>query len=266
MGTRSERPVAIVTGSARGIGRAIAIRLAEEGYAVVVNGRSADPSATEKGAYEVLARLREAGGDGIAVAADISKAEDRERLVALALEAYGRIDMLVNNAGIAPSVRADILHAEEDGFDRLVAVNLKGPYFLTQRVAREMIRLKSEGAIPAARIVFVTSISSFASSTNRGDYCISKAGLSMACSLFADRLGGHDIPVVEVRPGVIATDMTAGVQAKYDAMIEEGVFPQRRWGQPGDIARVIGAIARGDFDYSTGAVVDISGGFNIKRL
>lgn len=262
----TKKPVALVTGSGRGIGAAIALAVAREGYSVVVNSRTADPARREHGAYAVLAEIEAAGGSGIVVKGDISSPADREALLGETLEAHGRIDLLVNNAGIAPSVRTDILEADEASFDHIMGVNLKGPYFLTQIVANKMIELKNQGVIKAPRIAFVTSISAFATSTNRGEYCVSKAALSMTSALFADRLGGEDIPVVEIRPGVIATDMTSGVREKYDTLIDQGIFPQRRWGQPDDIARLVCALARGAFDYSTGAVIDVSGGFNLKRL
>lgn len=261
-----DKRVALVTGSGAGIGRAVALQLAADGFHVVLNSRSADPAVRDKGAYEVMDRIVATGGWASVVKGDIGSGDDRRRLVETVDAELGRIDLLVNNAGVAPTVRADILEAGEESFDRLLNINLKGPYFLTQLVANRMIAYQKEGRIQKGRIVFVTSISSFTASTSRGDYCISKAGLSMATSLFAARLGEHDIPVVEVRPGVIATDMTSGVKEKYDALIAQGIFPQQRWGQPEDIARAVSAVGRGDFDYSTGAVIDISGGFNLHRL
>lgn len=261
-----DKRVALVTGSGAGIGRGIGLQLAADGYHVFLNSRSADPSVTDKGAYEGLARITEAGGSGDVIRADVSSAEDRGRMIETIAEKCGRLDLLVNNAGVAPNVRADILEAGEESFDRLININVKGPYFLTQLAAQRMIEWKRAGVIPTGRIVFVTSISAFTSSVNRGDYCISKAALSMASALFADRLGEYDIPVVELRPGVIATDMTAGVKEKYDALIADGIFPQKRWGQPEDIARAVSAVGRGDFDYSTGTAIDISGGFNLHRL
>ncbi|MDK2971399.1 MAG: 3-oxoacyl-[acyl-carrier protein] reductase [Candidatus Sumerlaeota bacterium] len=262
----SKKRVALVTGSGAGIGRAVALQLARDGYLVVVNSRSADPAITDRGAGEVKATIEREGGEADIVRADVSSAQDRQRLLDTIDERHGRLDLLVNNAGVAPNVRADILDAGEESFDRLIGINLKGPYFLTQLAAKRMIGYKQAGVVEKARIAFVTSISSFTASVNRGDYCISKAGLSMAASLFADRLGEHDIPVVDIRPGVIATDMTSGVKEKYDALIAGGIFPQRRWGQPEDIARAVSAFARGDLDYSTGAVIDVSGGFNLHRL
>jgi 3-oxoacyl-[acyl-carrier protein] reductase len=220
-------------------------------------------------AEECLRLVREAGGDGVTARADISVSTDRERLVQETLDAYGRIDLLVNNAGVAPSVRADLLEASEESFDRLINVNLKGPYFLTQLVARRMIeQVRREGvsAFGLPRIVTVTSISAYAASVNRGDYCVAKAGLAMMTALYAARLAEYGVNVYEVRPGVIATDMTEGVKEKYDRMIDQGAWPIRRWGQPEDVGRAVAAIARGDFPYSTGEVINIDGGFHLRTL
>jgi NAD(P)-dependent dehydrogenase (short-subunit alcohol dehydrogenase family) len=260
----SERRIALVTGAGRGIGRGIAIALGRLGFAVVVNyaGR-------KDAAEECLALVREAGGDGIIVQADIAIAADRERLLAETIHAYGRIDVLVNNAGVAPNARADILDAGEESFDRLININLKGPYFLTQQVARQMIaQVEAQGAGNALRplIVSITSVSSYTASVNRGDYCVAKAGLSMMTALFAARLAEYGINVYEVRPGVIATDMTGPVKEKYDKMIADGVWPIRRWGEPEDVGRAVAAIARGDFPYSTGEVFNVDGGFHLRTL
>src|SRR6266545_3221450 len=224
----NDRPVSLVTGAGRGIGRGVAIELAKLGHAVVIN------YAGNAGAAEECLRLvREAGGDGITARADVSVSADRERLVQETLEAYGRIDLLVNNAGVAPSVRADLLEASEESFDRLIDINLKGPYFLTQLVARHMIERQIKG-----KIINITSISAYTASTNRGDYCISKAGLSMMTKLYAARLADHGINVYEIRPGVIQTDMTGPVKEKYDHLIfESDLTPIHRWGQPDDVAR-----------------------------
>lgn len=255
-------PVALVTGASRGIGRGIAVELGRLGYAVVVN-YAGNAAAAE----ECLGLVRAAGGDGITAQADVSVGEDRERLVRAALDAYGRIDLLVNNAGVAPAVRADILDAGEASFDRLIDINLKGPYFLTQRVAREMIaRAEREPDAARPRIVTVTSISVYTASVNRGDYCISKAGLGMMTALWAARLAEYGIGVYEIRPGVIATDMTGGVKEKYDRLIAEGAWPIRRWGEPSDVGRAVAAIARGDFPFSTGEVFNVDGGFHLRTL
>lgn len=260
----SSRPVSLVTGAGRGIGRGIAIELAKLGHAVVIN-YAGNASAAE----ECLQLVREAGGDGGAVRADVSVSADRERLAQETLDAYGRIDLLVNNAGVAPNVRADLLEAGEESFDRLININLKGPYFLTQRVARQMVEQVQRGDVSAfglPRIVTVTSVSAYTASVNRGDYCVAKAGLAMMTTLFAARLAEYGINVYEIRPGVIATDMTEGVKEKYDRMIEQGAWPIRRWGQPEDIGRAVAAIARGDFPYSTGEVFNVDGGFHLRTL
>ena len=260
----SERPVSLVTGAGRGIGRGIAIELAKLGHAVVIN-YAGNASAAD----ECLQLVRAAGGDGITVQADIALAEDRARLVKETLAAYSRIDLLVNNAGVAPSVRADVLDAGEESFDRLININLKGPYFLTQLVARQMIaqvQSNAVGSFGLPRIVTISSISAYTASVNRGDYCIAKAGLGMMTALFAARLAEFGINVYEIRPGVIATDMTAGVQEKYDHLIAQGAWPLRRWGQPADIGRAVAAIARGDLPYSTGEVINVDGGFHLRTL
>jgi len=186
--------------------------------------------------------------------------------MAYVTENYGRLDLLVNNAGVAPEERQDLLFATEESFDRLVRINLKGPYFLTQLAAKQMVQWQETGAMPLGRIAFVTSISAYTASTSRGDYCISKAGLTMAVRLFADRLAEYGIPVVEIRPGIIETRMTGAVKGKYDKLIGEGLLPMGRWGQPEDVARVVSAFGRGDLDYSTGVSIDVSGGFNLRRL
>ena len=202
----SAKRVALVTGSGAGIGRSVALQLAADGYHVVINSRSADPAVTDRGAGEVRVSIERAGGSADIVRGDVSIDADRRALIETVHEQHGRLDLLVNNAGVAPNVRADILEAGEESFDRLISINLKGPYFLTQLAAKRMIEYAKAGAVPKPRIAFVTSISTFTASVNRGDYCISKAGLSMAAALFATRLGEFDIPVVDIRPGVIATD------------------------------------------------------------
>src|SRR5262245_11852750 len=260
----NNRSVSLVTGAGRGIGRGIAVELAKLGHAVVVNY-----AGNAKAAEECLRLVREAGGDGITARADVSVSADRERLVQETLNAYGRIDMLVNNAGVAPSVRADLLEAGEESFDRLININLKGQYFLTQIVARRMIeqvRLGDVSAFGLPRIVTITSVSAYAASVNRGDYCVAKAGLAMMTALYAARLAEYGVNVYELRPGVIATDMSEGVKQKYDKMIEQGVWPIRRWGQPEDVGRAVASIARGDFPYSTGEVINIDGGFHLRTL
>jgi 3-oxoacyl-[acyl-carrier protein] reductase len=179
---------------------------------------------------------------------------------------FGRLDLLVNNAGVAPRQRVDILQASEESFDRLISINLKGPYFLTQLVANRMIAWKQAGRIGTPRIVFITSISAYTSSPARGEYCVSKAGLSMTAKLYADRLGEFGIPVIEIRPGIIATPMTSVVKDKYDKLIAEGLLVNKRWGQPEDVAALVSAFAQGCLDYSTGEAIEVSGGFSLRRL
>jgi len=253
---------ALVTGASRGIGRGIAVELARAGCRIAINY-----AGNAEAAAEALKLVRAAGGDGLTVQADISVAADRARLVAETVKAFGRIDLLVNNAGVAPAVRADLLEAGEESFDRLYAVNLKGPYFLTQLVARQMLQQAPDAEKFRGRIVSITSISAYTASINRGDYCMVKAGLAMMTKLFADRLGGEGINVYEIRPGIVATDMTSGVKAKYDKLIlEQGITPLRRWGQPEDVGRAVRAIAEDRFPFSTGAVFDVDGGFHLHRL
>ena len=236
--------------------------MARAGYAVVVNYAS-----NADAAREVREQIQSAGGRAETVRADISVAADREELVAATLRAFGRIDLLVNNAGIAPSVRADLLDASEESFDRLISVNLKGPYFLTQRVAREMVQDVQRGTARSPKIVSVTSISAYTASVNRGDYCVAKAGLAMMTQLFAARLAEHGINVYEIRPGVIETDMTGPVKAKYDDLIfNKDLTPIHRWGQPADVARAVVAIATDLLPFSTGEVINVDGGFHMRRL
>jgi len=259
--SETTRQVALVTGGSRGIGRAIAQRLAADGYGIVINYAS-----SQQAAEEVRERITESGGIAECFRADVSIAADRAALLDAIRARFGRIDLLVNNAGIAPPQRADLLDATEKSFARVLDVNLRGPYFLTQAAAKWMIELKRAGTLARPRIAFITSISAYTSSTNRGEYCVAKAGLSMAAQLWSDRLAEFDIPVIEIRPGIIATDMTAGVKEKYDKLIAGGLLAENRWGQPEDVARAVAAFARGDLDYSTGVALDVSGGFQLRRL
>jgi len=253
--------VAIVTGGSRGIGRGICLGLAARGWSVAVNYRG-----NAAAAAEAAALVEQAGGQALIVQADIGAAEDRERLVQETVARFGRIDLLVNNAGMAPRVRLDLLETTEESYDEVMAVNLKGPFFLTQQVAKKMIELEQQGAVEHPAIVNIGSISAYTASVNRGEYCISKAGMGMMTALFADRLAPYGINVYEVRPGIIATDMTSGVTAKYDALIGEGLTPIRRWGQPEDIAAAVVALAEGSFPFSTGEIFNVDGGFHMRRL
>jgi 3-oxoacyl-[acyl-carrier protein] reductase len=253
--------VALVTGAGRGIGRGIAEALAERSWTVVVNYRS-----NAQAAEQTLRLVKKAGGRGAAVQADIAGASDRERLVVESLEQFERIDLLVNNAGMAPRQRLDILDMHEASYDEVMAVNLKGPFFLTQRVAKAMIRLIEAGVVEQPTIINIGSLSAYASSPNRAEYCLSKAGMAMMTTLYADRLAEYGINVYEVRPGIIETDMTSVVKEKYDRLISQGVTPIRRWGQPGDVARAVVAIAESYLPFSTGEVINVDGGFHLHRL
>ena len=249
--------IALITGAARGIGRGIALALAQHNWTMAINYRGNAAAASE-----ALRLVEQAGGQGILVQGDVAITQDRERMVAQTLEHFGHIDLLVNNAGMAPRVRADMLQVGEASYDEVMTTNLKGPFFLTQLVANKMIEQKIVGA----KIVNIGSLSAYTSSPNRAEYCLSKAGISMMTTLFADRLAEYSINVYEIRPGVIATDMTSVVQAKYDKMIADGVFPIRRWGTPEDVGRAVAAIAQDLLPYSTGQVIDVDGGFHLRRL
>jgi len=254
-------PVALVTGGSRGIGRGIVLGLAKAGYDIALNY-----ARNEEAAREVAGKAVEPGGECLLAQGDVAISADRGRIMNAVRERYGRLDLFVSNAGIAPRVRRDILETTEESYDEVLATNLKGPYFLAQMVAREMINLKKREREASPRIVFVSSISASVASVNRGEYCISKAGLSMTAQLFAVRLAAEGIPVFEIRPGIIATDMTEKVKAKYDPLIAEGLVPQRRWGTPEDVTRVVVSIARGDMDFSTGQVIEVGGGFGLRAL
>ncbi len=263
---RSAAPAAVVTGAGRGIGRAIVLALVREGFDVVGIDIVFDPGDRKKGLFEVKDRVARLGGRFLPVAGDVARIEDHDRMLDAAAGVCGRIDVLVNNAGVAPLERADVLQTGPASYDRLMAVNARGPFFLTQNAARRMAGQKprTDGLRPS--IVFITSISAAVSSTARAEYCISKAALSMAATVFADALAARGIGVFEVRPGIIATDMTAGVKGKYDRLIAGGLVPQGRWGLPEDVGRAVAALVRGDFSFSTGAVIEVSGGMNIRRL
>jgi NAD(P)-dependent dehydrogenase (short-subunit alcohol dehydrogenase family) len=257
-------PVALITGASRGIGRGIAITLAKAGtHDLLINY-----AGNETAANECRAMCMEAGAGKIRAEAcqgDISVAADRQRLLDSVKASFGRLDFLVNNAGVAPNVRADLLDAGEESFDRLISINLKGPYFLTQAAAKWMIACPPHDIFPRA-IVNVTSISAYTASVNRGDYCIAKAGLAMMTKLFAVRLAEYRIGVFEIRPGVIETDMTGPVKEKYDKLFAEGLTPINRWGRPDDIGRAVAAVAAGSFPYSTGEVINVDGGFHLRVL
>ncbi len=264
--TATRAPAALVTGSSRGLGRGVALELAKGGFSVAVHY-----SGNETAAMETLALCAEARSSSLQrfemFQCDISNAAQRSLLVERVFASFGSIDALVNNAGMGPRVRKDILDASEESFEEVLRTNLQGPYFLTQGVARRWL----SGGVGSAlthgfKVVFVSSISAVTASVGRGEYCVSKAGLSMAAQLWAARLAEENIQVYEVRPGIMETDMTSGVKGKYDAMIEQGVVPQKRWGFPEDVGRAVRSLLEGDFAFSTGNVFNVDGGFHISRL
>jgi len=257
----ANRRVALVTGGTRGIGLGCARSLAAARFDLALVGVRSEGEAEEP-----LAELRAAGAEVLYVAADIGDDDAADRIVAAVRGRFGRLDVLVNNAGVAPKERRDILEATRESFDRLVRINTRGPYFLTQAAVRLMMGSGAASAPSRPCVVFVTSISAETASINRGDYCISKAGLSMAARLWAVRLAEFGIPVYEVRPGVIRTDMTAKVAAKYDELFAGGLALQDRWGTPEDVGRAVAMLARGDLPYSSGAVITVDGGLTVPRL
>lgn len=254
------KKTAIVTGSSRGIGFAIARRLGLDGYNIVMVATGAQ----EKN-QAAIDELRAQGIDCAYAQANIGEAAGRQHILDTALSAFGRVDALINNAGVAPKNRADLLEMSEESFDRVVGINTKGNMFLTQLVAKQMI---SQEPLDGRKgvIVNVSSCSAVVSSTNRGEYCVSKAGVSMLTTLYADRLASEGILVNEVRPGVIATDMTSTVQGKYDALIAQGAFPIARWGTPEDVAGAVSLLCSDRLRYTTGNYLDVDGGFHIQRL
>lgn len=253
--------IALVTGGSRGIGLGIARCLAADGYDLVICGVR-----SEEQAQGALQELRGAGARVLYCQADVADREARHRLLAETRTHFGRLNVLVNNAGVAPKVRTDILEASEESYDRVMDINLKGPYFVTQAAANWMIAQQQEDPDFGGCIVNISSISATVASPSRGEYCLSKAGVSMATKLWAARLGEYGIPVYEVRPGVILTDMTKAVQTKYDRLISEGLTVQPRWGLPDDVGQAVAMLARGDLPYSTGQVIMVDGGLTLQRL
>ena len=256
-----DRPVALVTGGTRGIGLGVARALAADGWDLALCGVR-----SEEAVADALAELQGLGAVVSYVPADISLPGDRARLLASIGERFGALDALVNNAGRAPRVRADLLEATEESFDEVLRTNLYGPYFLTQRAVPRLLDARRERPDARRGIVFVTSVSAEMVSTNRGEYCVSKAGLAMAARLYAVRLAQHGIPVYEVRPGVVATDMTAKVRDVYDRRIADGLIPEARWGRAEDVGRTVAALLRGDLPYATGSVIHVDGGLSVPRL
>ena len=256
-----KKPVAFVTGGSRGIGFGCAKQLADLGFNVAINGIRDEASVSEP-----IEALKAAGADVLYCQGDIGSADARTAMLAKIKAHFGKLNVLVNNAGVAPKERKDILEASEESFDYVVGTNVKGPYFLSQAAANWMIEQKASEADSFFAIINVGSISATVVSVNRGEYCISKAGIAMMSQLFAARLGEFGIPVYEVRPGVIKTDMTSGVTGKYDKLIEDGLCVTKRWGFPEDIGKAVGSLATGDFPYSTGQVIMIDGGLTMPRL
>lgn len=255
------KKVALITGGSRGIGFGVALELAKNQFDIVINGMRDESSVSE-----AIKELQDIGAEVLYCQGNVASAEDRASILAKIKERFGRLNVLVNNAGVAPSERKDILDASEESYERVMKINLQGPYFLTQAVANYMIEQRSADAAFEGCIINVSSVSTDMVSVNRGEYCISKSGMAMMTQLFAVRMGEFDIPVFEIRPGVIKTDMTAGVKEKYDALIEEGLFVQPRWGLPSDIGKAATALALNYFPYSTGQVIMVDGGMTIPRL
>lgn len=255
------RKVALITGGSRGIGYGIAKHLASQGFDIAING--VRPA---RSVENIVRSIKQSGVDAIYCRGDIALREDRKKVLQKIEKYFCRLDVLVNNAGIAPGERRDILTASEKSFDEVISTNLKGTYFLTQAAANWMIRQKKSDKHFKGCIINITSVSATVASVNRGEYCISKAGLSMVTSLFAVRLGEFDIPVYEIRPGIISTDMTEGIKEKYDRMIEDGLCLQKRWGLPDDIGKMVAVLATGSFPYSTGQVFMADGGMTIQRI
>lgn len=259
-------PVVLVTGGSRGLGRGIAVEAAAAGLSVAFTYASNVAAARETAELCMQAATNDVQAF-VPLRGDLAVPEDRETILRSTLDAFGRLDALVNNAGIAPRVRADLTEMSEESFETVLRVNLQGPFFLTQTVARHWLLAGYESELPGGfKIVFVTSISADTVSLNRGEYCMSKAGLAMASQLWAARLAPHHVQVVEIRPGIMATDMTAGVKEKYDQLIADGLVPQRRWGTPEDVGRAVRAVLEGAFPYTTGDVMHLDGGFHIRRL
>jgi NAD(P)-dependent dehydrogenase (short-subunit alcohol dehydrogenase family) len=255
------KKVAIVTGGTRGIGLGIAQALAAKGWSLALNGMRPGEDV-----LAIIDDLKSYSVDVIYAQGNIGDDNDRARMVHQIVEHYGTVHALINNAGVAPTVRADLLETTPESYDRVMDINLRGPFFLSQALANHMIDAKAKSIDSFFTIVNVSSISATVASINRGEYCLSKAGLSMMTKLFATRLGEHNIPVYEVRPGVILTDMTGPVKAKYDKLFEEGLAVQKRWGYPEDIGKAVASLLDGDFPYSTGQVFMIDGGLTIERL
>lgn len=262
----NDRPVALVTGASRGIGRSIAIELARAGFDIAGNATRLETDHEKPGLTEVEARVGELDGAFLPVPADVSAIENQHQILDAVLAHYGRIDVLVNNAGVAPKIRQDVLETTPESYDRVLSINARAAFFLTQHVAKTFIKQREHGMDFSPCILFISSISAVVSSPSRAEYCVSKAALSMTARIFADRLTEYTIPVHEIRPGIIQTDMTRPVKEKYDGLIEDGLVPLKRWGVPEDIGKAAAALATGAFGYATGLVVELSGGMQIRHL
>ena len=253
--------IAFITGGTRGIGFGVALALGKAGFDLAVNGMRNEGEVTD-----ALEELRNLGVNVAYFQGNVAVREDRQAMLDKILSHFGSVNVLVNNAGIAPRERADILHAKEEIWDEVMEINLKGPYFLTQLFANYFVEKKLENPLFEASIINISSISAFVASINRGEYCVSKAGIAMATKLWATRLGEYDIPVYEIQPGIIKTDMTSGVVEKYDKLFQEGISLQRRWGLPDDVGKVAAMLAQGNMPYATGQAIKVDGGLHIQRL
>jgi NAD(P)-dependent dehydrogenase (short-subunit alcohol dehydrogenase family) len=253
--------ITLITGASRGIGRGIALELAKHGWTVVINFRKNQVAATE-----TQKKIEEFGSAAVTIQADITKPRDRRKLIKETLALYHGIDLLVNNVGRAPLKRVDLLNVSKESFRDVMTTNLEGPFFLTQMVANHMVDLVKTGVIKNPKIINISSISAYTSSPTRAEYCLSKAGISMMTSLFADRLAEFGIGVFEIRPGIIETDMTMPVKEKYDRLIRNGLTPIERWGKPEDVGKAVVAISEGYLTFSTGEIINVDGGFHLRRL
>ena len=253
--------VAVITGGTRGIGFAISIQMAREGYDLALMGTSCEENIKDN-----LEHIRACGKEVLYFQGNLGLSCDREAFLQAAMQKYGRIDVLVNNAGVGPKVRNDLLETTEESFDYVMNINLKGTFFLTQSIAKEMLKTLEQEPLSHPIIITISSMSEYTASINRGEYCISKAGLGMLTKLLADRLANEGVLVYGIRPGIIKTDMTKGVTEKYDKLIEEGLLPTKRWGVPQDIADAVSVLCLGKLPYSTGQIIDVDGGFHIRRL
>lgn len=260
------KKIALITGASRGIGRGIALSLAKQGYDIAGVATNPDPANKESGLYEVQSQVEALGQRLCPIRGDVANLADHPRILAETLDAFGQVDVLVNNAGVSLAQRFDILETTPESYDRVMGINLRGTFFLTQTVANHLITRPATDAAISPCIIFITSISATAASVNRAEYCISKMGGTMAAQLYTIRLAEHGINVYEIQPGVIRSDMTKGVTDKYDTLIEGGLLLQKRWGTPEDVGKAVVALSEGYFDYATGAVIEVGGGFGVRRL